>query len=105
MEEWAKYVNKTIVVRDHVPFYDLPGYKELLSSFLIEMQSRDINSYPDKLIDASLALLYNEKLLNDFVMILYQKTSRSCALTVQKTYDIINKWLQFLIANKKLFPT
>lgn len=46
------------------------------------MQIKDIINYPDKLIDASLALLYNEKILNAMIAILYNKTNVYNTITV-----------------------
>lgn len=74
LENWAKLVNKTVVVKDHVPWQDLPGYPILLRSFLIKMKTEDIRKWPQAMINASVALLNNHKLLNPFVSILYNKT-------------------------------
>ena len=58
--EWAKYV-KNAVVRRNVFWQDVPGYKIIVKAVLREMQKRQLLLYPDALIDASMALLSNEK--------------------------------------------
>ncbi len=72
--EWAIYVHKTLVVRDHIPWQDLPGYSTVIKVFLVEMKQRDVKAYTESFIAASKNLLWNEKLLNIFVVILYNKT-------------------------------
>lgn len=67
-------MNKTVVIKDNVPYHDLPGYQEIVRSFLVEMQIRDISNYPDKLIDASEALMHDSKLLNIMITTVYSKS-------------------------------
>lgn len=43
----------------HVSWQDIPGYKEVLKAFLLEMKEIDIVDYPDSLVEASLAFLRN----------------------------------------------
>lgn len=74
IEEWAKHVNKTIVIKDHVPWQDLPGYNIIIKAFLCELKTKDIRRVPTGLLKSSYALLANEKLLNIFVSIIYKKT-------------------------------
>ncbi|KRX03788.1 C2 domain [Pseudocohnilembus persalinus] len=64
LNEWAKYVSNTVIVNEQLPWYDLPGYKQIIKAFLLEMKSRDLDKYPDALKNASVSLLHNEKLLN-----------------------------------------
>lgn len=58
--EWAKYV-KNAVVRKNIFWQDVPGYKVIVKAVLREMQKRPLLLYPDALLDASQALLSNEK--------------------------------------------
>jgi len=74
LTEWARHVNKTVVTKDHVPWQDLPGYTTLVKAFLAEMKSKDVRRYPSALLNASYSLLKNEKLLNVFIAIAYNKT-------------------------------
>jgi hypothetical protein len=63
--EWAKYV-KLSVVRRNVFWQDVPGYKTIVKAVLREMQNRSLLLYPDALIDATMALLANEKVNYNF---------------------------------------
>ena len=74
IEEWARYVNRTIVIKDHIPWQDLPGYNAIVKAFLIELKMKDVKRYPESLIRASHSLLVNEKLLNTYITIIYNKT-------------------------------
>ena len=58
--EWAKYV-KSAIVRKNIFWQDVPGYKIIVKGVLREMQQRPLLLYPDALIDATMALLSNEK--------------------------------------------
>lgn len=53
---------------------DIPGYKNILKAFLLEMKELDILEYPDALVEASLSLLNNNELLSIFVHIAFKKT-------------------------------
>ena len=70
VKQWADYAVKTCV-RNSVNWMNVPGYKQILKSVLIEMKERDVAYYPEALKEATCALLANEKLLNIFVMIVF----------------------------------
>lgn len=74
LDEWGQYVNKTVVVKDHVPWQDLPGYKTLVKALLLELKIREITAYPEALKAASQSILNNRKLLNVYVAIIFYKT-------------------------------
>jgi len=74
LTEWAKHVNGTVVIKEHVPWQDLPGYTVLIKAFLVALKQKDVKAYPEAMISASLAFLKNEKLLNTYVAIVYNKT-------------------------------
>jgi len=57
-----------------IPWQDLPGYRVLLKSFLVELKNREILKYPVTLKQAAANILLNEKLLNVFVTLIYNKT-------------------------------
>jgi len=61
-------------LKEHIPWNDLPGYIQLVRAFLVELKIKDSRRYPDSFLKASYALLKNEKLLNPFVTVLYNKT-------------------------------
>jgi hypothetical protein len=72
--EWTNYVYKTLVIKDNLPWLELPGYKKLVNIFLEELKNREVTSYSELMITLSSALLQNERLLNIFILILYKKT-------------------------------
>jgi hypothetical protein len=74
IQELCKYINEVVVTKDKIPWQDIPGYGIILKSFLVELQNRDFNHYPDSLIDASEYLLYNYRLLGVMHRILLKKT-------------------------------
>ena len=105
LNEWAKHVNKTIVVKDHVPWQDLPGYNVLIKNFLIEMKKRDLKKLPEALIDASVALLRNEKLLSIYIAIIYNKTNIYESSDVFAVFEIINTWFKAIQNYQKMIPS
>ena len=91
--EWAKYV-KSAVVRRNVFWQDVPGYKIIVKAVLRETQKRPLLLYPDALVDATMALLSNEKVsvyeVNSYRS--YPCLSRSCSrrlmyMILVKLYD------------------
>lgn len=74
LAEWCRSIFKTTINKDHVPWNELPGYKILVNIFLTELKNKSILNYPESMKDASIALLLNEKLLNNFVIIVYKNT-------------------------------
>ena len=61
--EWAKYVKQAVIKRN-IFWQDVPGYKTIVKAVLREIQKRPLLSYPDSLLDASMALLSNEKVMH-----------------------------------------
>ena len=105
LNEWTKHVNKTVVIKDHVPWQDLPGYNVLIKNFLIELKKRDVKQLPEALIDTSVTLLKNEKLLNIFIAIIYNKTRVYDSSNVFAVFELVNTWLQALTTYQKKIPS
>jgi len=40
VRDWANYINQTIIVKDQVPWADLPGYETIVKAFLLELKFR-----------------------------------------------------------------
>ena len=74
LQQLTVYIQKTVVVKEGIPYNDIPGYAKIIKTFLIELKERDIKAYPDSMVDASVALLDNPRLLNAFCGIILQKT-------------------------------
>lgn len=41
IKEWCEYVDNKVVIKEHIPWHDLPGYRKLLKAFLVEFKSRE----------------------------------------------------------------
>ena len=102
--EWTKYVNKTVVIKDNVPWQDLPGYNVLLKNFLIELKKRDVRALPEALVDTSITLLRFERVLSFFIPIIYNKTKVYDSSNVFAVFEIINTWLKALQTYQKTMP-
>lgn len=73
VKEWCVYVQKSIVVKN-IEWENIPGYDVLVSNFLGQIKTREINKYPDILLESSLSLLANSKLLKSFFNAVLEKT-------------------------------
>lgn len=71
--EWCNYVRKTLVVKNF-SWENIQGYEILISTFLEQLKVRDVNKYPDVLINASTAVLANPNILDPMVKTLIVKT-------------------------------
>ena len=83
---------------------NVPGYKSILKAMLLELKERDVALYPEALKDTTCAMLYNEKLLNVFVTIVFKKTHAFDALAVSQALEIVASWFTTLHKNKALIP-
>ena len=72
--EWVHYIKKKVVLQENFPWQDINGYRILLKAMLCELKTQQIINYSDAMIAASKKMLLNEKLLNTFVAIVYNKT-------------------------------
>lgn len=71
--EWCEYVVKTLVVKDFF-WENIYGYEILVNVFVEQLGSRDLNKYPDVLIEASKSLLANPNVLDIMVKTLVGQT-------------------------------
>lgn len=74
IQQLSSYIQKSLITKDGIPYSDIPGYSKIVKTFLIELKEKDIKGYPDSMVDASVALLDNTRLLNPFCGIILQKT-------------------------------
>ena len=58
VQRWAQFLTLSVKTKD-IFWQDIPGYKCILKSILIEMKQRPIVQYPDALVDATLSLVQN----------------------------------------------
>jgi len=105
LTEWANQVERTIVTKEQVPWPDIPGYTTLIKSFLLDLKTKDVRRYPEAMVQASCSLLRNDKLLNTFVPIIYQKTRIYDSSNVFGVFELINKWFETFTENNKSIPS
>lgn len=74
VQQLCDYIQKAVFIREGIPYYDIPGYEKIVKTFIIEMKDKDIKAYPDSMIDASVSILNNVRLLSPFCGIVLQKT-------------------------------
>lgn len=74
INEVCKYVKSIVVLKDNIPWSQVPGYGVLLKNFLVELNKREVGSYPDALIQASESIMFNFRLLSVMTKIILQKT-------------------------------
>ena len=99
IKQWALYVKNTLV-SNNVSWRDIPGYKTILKTILLEMKERDIAYYPEALKETTCAMLYNEKLLNIFVTIVLKKTHAFDITAVNSALELIASWFTTVNRNK-----
>lgn len=68
----------------------------MVGAILNELEKREIIEYPDALIDATISLLANDKMLNVMIKILFKKTNVYNANQVHKALIIAKKWFKRL---------
>ena len=75
-----------------------------MKSFLFEMKKLRVSSYPKSLLQTSINLLSNEKLINILMLTVFEKTNAYDCNELMKGLEIINRYLKFLTREKKLLP-
>ena len=58
------------------------------------MKEREVALYPEALKETTCAMLYNEKLLNVFVMIVFKKTHAFDMQAVNVALEIVASWFE-----------
>ena len=101
---WVQYIEECVIKARDIQWKYFPGYNKLIKCFLIELKKRSIMEYPSALKEASFSLLSNEKLLNSFVFIIYNKANIYQPLTVNKAIEYINELFTYLSSNRRKIP-
>ena len=97
------YVKNTLV-SNNVSWMNVPGYKTILKAMLLELKEREVEDYPEALKDTTCAMLYNEKILNVFVTIVFKKTPVFNAPAVSHALELVASWFTTIHKNKQLIP-
>ena len=75
-----------------MPWVDIPGYRVIVKTILLEMKEREIVKYPDSLITVSGSLVKNTYLLASFMRLLFKRTNLYDMYSVSATYRILDQW-------------
>lgn len=59
IKDWCEHIEKKVVVNGNIPYYQLPGYNNLVKALLLEMKSREVKNYPDSMKIALNSLISN----------------------------------------------
>lgn len=73
VKEWCSYVKKSIVV-NNIEWEQIPGYQIVVANFLNQVRTRPLSKYPDILVESSISLLNNPKMLKTFFYAVLEKT-------------------------------
>ena len=103
-EEWIEHAHKQ-TTSQHFIWSNINGYKILFKAFLIEMKEREIIEYPEALISCACKILYNTKMLNVIVRIIFSKTNVYDFNTVQETFIILDKLFTAYFKLSNRLPT
>ncbi|CAI2367220.1 unnamed protein product [Moneuplotes crassus] len=101
--EWSKFVKGSIVPKN-IFWQDVPGYKLIVKAILREMKNKSLLLYPEALIDCTMSLLSNEKVLSVLVKIVFKKTNIYDKIQVIYSIDLVIKWLNKLQNNYQYIP-
>ena len=88
IQVWVRHIRKVIHSDRTISWHDVPGYREVLSALLEEMQSRHLDFYPEALVKAVKSFLANPRLLNSVIKIVFGKTFKFNSVAVLKTMDM-----------------
>ena len=105
IQAWVRHIRTILYVEKAIGWSDIPGYTEILSALFEELQNRNINFYPDALVEAVKSFLANPKLLNPVIRITFSKTSAYDSLAVLKTMKMTQKFFLKLCQKHMLIPS
>jgi len=105
LTEWCRSVYMKKISKYHINWNEIPGYGVLVNTLMLELKNKSVIHYHKSLKEASKTMLYNEKLLGNFVMIVYKNTKVYDSAAMYHTFELIDDWLGFLLKEKKNIST
>lgn len=105
MTRWCKHVYSSIMIKENVPWEQLPGYNTLLFNVLVEFKKKEMKEINDTLAETLYQLLHNEKLLSIYLRIIYNKTRVYDSQNVGRAYDLIDTFLNKITQFNKNIPS
>ena len=103
--DWANYVNETIIQKQNLTWYDIPGYGLMLKCFMNELIDKELKNFKDEMMNSSAALISNNIIIVFFLPELYRKTNVYESVQVFKSFDILNTWFSVLKKQKQPLPS
>ena len=82
-----------------------PGYNKIILALLVEMKTRPFTKYSAKMKAACCRLLVNDKLLNIFVTIIFNKTNVNTVIDLLKTLEFLGMMFKAIDAKNKVIPS
>ena len=101
---WIKHAHQYVSSESFI-WSIIPAYNPFLKAFLLELKERSIVEYPEILIDCACTLLYNLKMLNILVRILFSKTNIYDFHTFQETFILLSRLFTAYFKLSKVLPT
>ncbi len=92
IKRWSEHIHSAVQTYS-IFWQDIPGYRIIVKSILVEMKERNVGDYPDALIEATLSLIKNTQLLTVFVAIVFKKTNAYDSRTLCATMLLTQKWI------------
>ena len=104
LSKWSDLIRKEFVVKS-VLWPSIPDYEPLVNSFLCEVKTRQIENFPEALIQASCGILKNPRLISVLVMILFKKCNVYMQNQVCETFNIMQRWFETLFTTGHKLPS
>jgi hypothetical protein len=94
--QYTQYIEGLFDERAHINWLAVPGYIDLIKTFLCELKVRPLERYPDKLREASIRLVGNAELLNILIRILFRQTNVYVNLKVFRSIEMIESYFDYM---------
>ena len=88
MQAWCRHVRRVIYVEKSITWNDVPGYKEIVTAILEEVQEANLLYIRDSMVAALRSFVVNPKLLNAVIKLIFRKTSIYNSVSVLKAMDL-----------------
>ena len=104
VRRWAEFI-QTTVQTNHLFWQDIPGYRVIVRSILLEIKQRPVTDFPDSLIEATMSLVQNTELLTVLMTIVFAKTNVFDSASLCTTMGLVTKWLNHIERQNLPFPS
>ena len=98
---WCQHIRRVLYIEKAITWNDVPGYKEIVTAMLEEIQESQLIYFKEAQIEAMKSFVVNPKLMNPLIKLAFKKTSKYDSLAVMKAMDLTSI-LFFKINSKDL---